>query len=168
MSPGGAFGNDIVWIPVDTRSDADVYAEYAVALTRYATGLVGPADAPDVVSEAVIRLMASPVWKEASNRRALLYRAVLFEARSMQRSAIRRRRREIAAFDPGVGGQPDPMPEVWNAFARLSPQQRSVIFLTYWEDLDPASIGALLAVSEGTVRKQLARARRRLREVLSD
>ncbi len=50
--------------------------------------------------------------------------------------------------------------------AALSPQQRAVVFLTYWEDLEARSVADLLGVSEGTVRKQLGRARIRLREVL--
>ncbi len=50
--------------------------------------------------------------------------------------------------------------------AVLSPQQRAAVFLTYWEDLDVRSVAELLGVSEGSVRKQLGRARSRLREVL--
>ena len=42
------------------------------------------------------------------------------------------------------------------------------MFLTYWEERTPAQIAALLDVSEGTVRKQLARAREQLRKVISD
>jgi RNA polymerase sigma-70 factor (ECF subfamily) len=61
---------------------------------------------------------------------------------------------------------PELEPEVSAAVAGLSPQQRAVVFLTYWDDLDPRSVGALLGVGEGTVRKQLNRARARLREVL--
>ena len=52
------------------------------------------------------------------------------------------------------------------ALANLSPQQRAVVYLTYWEDLTPAQIAELLEVSEGTVRKQLARAREQLRRIL--
>lgn len=51
--------------------------------------------------------------------------------------------------------------DVHRALAHLTPQQRAVIFLAYWEDLAPPQIAATLAVSEGTVRKQLARARAR-------
>jgi RNA polymerase sigma factor (sigma-70 family) len=54
------------------------------------------------------------------------------------------------------------------ALAVLSLQQRTVVFLTYWADQTPADIAEVLDVSEGTVRKQLARARARLREVLDD
>ena len=50
--------------------------------------------------------------------------------------------------------------------ASLSEQQRAVVFLTYWEDLAPAQVADLLGVSDGTVRKQLARARDQLRRIL--
>ncbi|MEZ5410241.1 MAG: sigma-70 family RNA polymerase sigma factor [Acidimicrobiales bacterium] len=60
----------------------------------------------------------------------------------------------------------DISPEVAATVAALSPQQRAVIFLTYWEDLDVRAVADLLDVSEGTVRRHLARARSKLREVL--
>lgn len=61
---------------------------------------------------------------------------------------------------------PELMPEVARAVAALSPQQRAVVFLTYWDDLDAITVADLLGVSAGTVRKQLGRARGRLRKVL--
>ena len=151
---------------VECRSDAEVYTTYGRALVAFATGLVGPTDAQDVVSNALMRVMSSPVWVEAVNQRALLYRGVVYEARSWRRAAARRRRRDLHAVGPAAAYPPEPQPEVWSAIGRLSPQQRAVVFLTYWEDLDPAGVAELLAVSEGTVRKQLARARERLRKVL--
>jgi DNA-directed RNA polymerase specialized sigma24 family protein len=36
-------------------TDKEVYRKYADDLVRFATGLVGPTDAPDVVSEATLR-----------------------------------------------------------------------------------------------------------------
>jgi RNA polymerase sigma factor (sigma-70 family) len=50
--------------------------------------------------------------------------------------------------------------------ARLSLRQRAVIVLTYWDDLDPAAIAGLLDISDGSVRRHLARGRSRLKEVL--
>jgi RNA polymerase sigma-70 factor, ECF subfamily len=50
---------------------------------------------------------------------------------------------------------------------RLSVQQRAVTYLTYWHDLSPREIARLLSISEGTVKRQLARARSTLREVLA-
>ena len=50
---------------------------------------------------------------------------------------------------------------------KLSPQQRAVVVLTYWQDLTPSAVAELLDVSEGAVRKHLARARKHLRRVLA-
>jgi DNA-directed RNA polymerase specialized sigma24 family protein len=40
------------------------------------------------------------------------------------------------------------------------------VYLTYWEDLDPSRISELLGISDGAVRRHLARARRHLRKTL--
>jgi RNA polymerase sigma-70 factor (ECF subfamily) len=150
---------------VNQRS-VSAYVAHADGLVRFASGLVGPSDAQDVVSDAMARLMGSRVWPEAENPKALTYRAVLYEARMFVRSQRRRLSREARAAIDGEYEMPNIAPEVSRAVAGLSPQQRAVVFLTYWDDLAPASVAALLGVSEGSVRKQLARARDRLREVL--
>lgn len=62
-------------------------------------------------------------------------------------------------------GSPPSSPVVpWLPSARNSGRS---CFLTYWEDLTPSQIADLLDVGEGSVRKQLARARETLRSVLS-
>jgi len=144
----------------------NVYQKHSSELTRFATGLVGPSDAQDVVADAVTRLITAPVWKEAQNPRVLLYRAVLYEARMFHRARRRRMTREARAATQEAYVMSDIAPEVAMAVSNLSPQQRAVVFLTYWNDLDNRTVAQLLGVSEGTVRKQLGRARERLRRVL--
>ena len=70
---------------IETRHASDLYRDHAIALTRFATVLVGPDDAADVVADAVESLLASGRLVNADYPRALLYRAVLTKARSMQR-----------------------------------------------------------------------------------
>lgn len=144
----------------------DAYDRHAQELTRFATGLVGSSDAQDVVADAMARLMVSRVWGEATNQRALMFRAVLYEARMFHRARKRRLFREARASVRGTYGMPEVEPEVAAAVAGLSPRQRAVVFLTYWDDLDARTVADLLGVSEGTVRRHLGRARERLREVL--
>ena len=148
--------------------DVAVYARHADELTRYATVLVGPHDAPDVVTDAVLAAFASPGWVGVSNRRAYLYRAVLNRALTQRRSEARRSRREAAAAVPVVTAAHEPSIDAHRALSELSPQQRAVVYLTYWDDLTPAQIAVLLDVGEGTVRKQLARARESLRRILDE
>lgn len=155
---------------VDGRPDEQVYAAHAAELVRFATGLVGVHDAPDVVADAYLRVTRSAVWGDARDRRVLWLRAVVFEARSLARSSARRRARELRVAVPVAvdGDQLDAgSSEVTDALDRLSVQQRAVLVLTYWSDLDPAAVAEQLGVSEGSVRKQLARARARMKEALT-
>ena len=145
---------------------SELYRRHADELVRYATVLVGPADAPDVVVDALVAAFASPGWPSVENQRAYLYRAVLNRSLSMRRSDARRVAREerVATSDSVVAGESSV--DAQRALAVLSPQQRAVVYLTYWDDLTPTQVAALLGVSEGTVRKQLARAREQLRRIL--
>ena len=145
---------------------SEVYRRHADELVRYATALVGPADSPDVVVDAVLAAFRSPAWSKVENQRAYLYRAVLNRSLSVRRSDARRVARElrVAGSEPVAAGESSL--DAQRALADLSPQQRAVVYLTYWEDLAPAQVAALLDVSEGTVRKQLARAREQLRRIL--
>lgn len=145
---------------------ARVYEQHARELTRFATGLVGTSDAADVVADAMLRLLPSRVWADAVDHKALMYRAVLNEAKMFHRSRSRRRAREARAVSADSYEMPTIEPEVWAAVSGLTHQQRAVVFLTYWNDLDVTAVARMLGVGEGTVRKQLGRARNRLREVL--
>ena len=166
MSPAEPFRGIVRVVEL---SDAELYEKHADELTRFATGLVGPSDAPDVVSGAVLDCLASSRWHMASNRRAYLYRAVLNEARASRRSSARRRSREEKARERQESTVAEEVrPEIFGAIERLSVRQRAVIVLTYWNDLDPASIANLLDIGEGSVRRHLARARAHLREYLNE
>ncbi len=145
---------------------SEVYRRHADELVRYATALVGPTDAPDVVVDAVVAAFRSPAWSKVENQRAYLYRAVLNRSLSMRRSDARRVARELRVAGNESAAASESSLDAQRALGNLSPQQRAVVYLTYWEDLTPAQVAALLDVSEGTVRKQLARAREQLRRIL--
>ena len=68
--------------------------------------------------------------------------------------------------------QPESVPatevdvDVLAAVDRLSVQQRASVVLTYWEDLSPSEVAFRLGITEGSVKRHLARARSRLKELL--
>ena len=146
-------------------STADVYAEHASALVRFATVLVGRDDAQDVVSAAVLRVLDMD-WALVANRRAYLFKAVANEAKNLQRTEFRRRRRESSVLTDTVAHVPDVYPEVRAAVEQLSERQRAVVYLAYWEDMTDQMIGDHLGISAGSVRRHLGRARHHLRRVL--
>lgn len=152
----------------EVHSEAGLYAEYRNELVRFANSLVGPSDAADAVSDAMVSLLTGGVLAEVENPRALMYRAVLAKARSMQRSGFRRRARERRFAAEMVEEAPELRPDVVQAVVGLSVQQRACVFLVYWEDLTPGQVAVRLGIGEGTVKKYLARARAHLREVLDD
>jgi RNA polymerase sigma-70 factor (ECF subfamily) len=146
-----------------------VYRSYAVELTRYATGLVGPFDAADVVTDACLKAFSSRGWPEVSNRRAYLYRAVLSVANDHHRSTLSRRLREMKTATPETAPHQDVDVDVdvLRAVERLSVQQRAVVLLTYWADLPAEAVADRMGVSTGAVKRHLARARKHLEEWLS-
>lgn len=156
-------------IATGVMNDEQVYRSYCDELTRYATGLVGPFDAPDVVTDACLKAFGTRTWPDVIDRRAYLYRTVLSVANDHHRSTLSRRLREMkTAVRDEV---PDPALsldiEVLDAVDRLSVKQRAAVYLTYWEDLPPDLVAERMGVSIGTVKRHLDRARKRLGELLS-
>ena len=70
---------------------ADLYRAHADELTAFATTMVGPSDAADAVSAAVVAALGAASWAQVENHRAYLYRCVYNEClRVTKRAAIRR------------------------------------------------------------------------------
>jgi len=156
---------------VITDADAEVYGKYADELIRFATGIVGPHDAPDVLSAAVLRTFTSPSWPSVTHQRAYLYRAVLNECRQLERGRRRRVDREDrdARSRPETEmHDPDVEPAVRAAVGALGVRQRAVLVMTYWADLPPEEIAPLLGVSSRTVRRDLDASHRHLKRSLRD
>jgi RNA polymerase sigma factor (sigma-70 family) len=151
---------------VDVR-DEELYEQHAAELIRFATTLVGPSHAEDVVANAVIRSMASRAWPTVAAPRAYLFRAVLNEARSVGRSDRRRIRREQTVAHHETEDAATISVEVRDAMARLSLRERSVLYLSYWHELPIAEVATTLGLSRRSTERALTDARRNLEERLS-
>lgn len=156
----------VTWLVVG-EDDAELYRKYGDELVRFASALVGPTGAEDVVATAVLACFSTSRWPTVTNRRAYLYRAVLNQALKSRRRAEHRlaAEMELAATrdepDPGLGV------DVIRALRQLSMRQRAVMFLTYWEELSAAEAATTLGLSLRTVERELAAGRTRLRRLLS-
>lgn len=146
-------------------TDEELYGKLADRLVRFASTIVGPADAHDVMTDGVLAAFESAKWATVEQRTAYLYRCVLNAGRMHLRASERRRRRERRSTDvhpddrTRAGVVPEPAPEVRRAVAGLSARQRAVVYLTYWEDLDERAVADRLRISVGSVRRHLHRAR---------
>lgn len=139
---------------------------------RFAASLVGPDQADDLVSEAVVSTLQRRSLASLDNPQSYLMRAVLNRARSSyQRSG---RERELlsrvapadSTYESGyelVVGD-----DVLRTVAGLPMQQRAAIYLVYWEDLEPAEAAELIGVRPATLRRYLHLARKKLRRYLDE
>ena len=132
------------------------------ALLRTAYLLTGDHhDAEDLVQSALIK--AVPKWSRIENRPEPYVRQVL--ARESVNRWRRRRWREVTT---------DVIPETMHHdstdrvalledLRRLSPRQRAVLVLRYFDDLTEADTAAALGISVGTVKSHIRDALARLR-----
>ena len=148
-------------------TDVDAaWREHGATLLRYATVLVGPHDAHDVTVNAFLRVTRSPQWSSIRNTRAFLIRAVTNQAHDHHRQQERRWKRDLAAVAAADAPDPESYVDIHRQIAKLTVQQRAVVFLTYWEDMTEPAIAELLCLSAGTVHRNLSRARSNLRKAL--
>ena len=139
-------------------------AEYP-SLLRFAYFVAGDqAAAEDLVQDAFVRLYRSTGRVGEIGFKAYARKTIL----NLQRSRFRHSSREgitarEASSDPDDYALRD---EVWSALLTLSPQQRAVVALRFYEDMKESEIAATLEMSVGAVKKQTDRAMTKLRERL--
>lgn len=135
-------------------------------LLRFAVVVCGNRhNAEDLVQEAFVRCCLAGA-AVSPTLGAYVRRAIV----NLTRSAWRRRTNERVAISRLNHVEHRTAPEersaMWTAILELSPQQRAVIALRYYEDLSEAEIAATLGISPGNVKKHADRARTRLRQIL--
>lgn len=149
--------------------DVELYEKYADELVRFATVLVGPSGAEDLLLDTVATVFTSPRWPSVANKRAYLYRALYNRAANERRATQRRLAREVraAAEAPATLDPPLVDVDVLVALRHLTVRQRAVVHLRYWHDLAAPDVARALDVSLRTVERELAAAQRFLQEHLS-
>lgn len=142
-------------------------AEYE-PLLRFAYFVTGDREAArDAVQDAFIRVWRAGGRVEEEGFPAYARRTIANLGRSRfrrlgaERRALARLPRDRDAADPPSAAV-ETRDEVWTAIKRLSPQQRTIVALRFYEHQTEAQIAATLGVSAGTVKKQLSRAMERL------
>jgi RNA polymerase sigma-70 factor (sigma-E family) len=139
------------------------------ALTRIAYLLAGNShDAEDLVQSALEK--AAVRWRHIDDPEAYLRRAIYTKAVSRWRRTRARPPEMLTDAPPErpVETDHDVRLVLADALRRLTPKQRAVLVLRFYEDRTETEAAALLGVSPGTVKSQTRHALRRMRELAPD
>jgi RNA polymerase sigma-70 factor (ECF subfamily) len=154
---------------LDERAFLELYARTAVALRAYIVRTLGnPTDADDLVQEAYLRLLRTPVpVGDAQALRAYLFRTasnLVVDRHRARKHEAAEAVPERASHDPDAALKLD----VGRLLGRLKPRERQLIWLAHVEGADHTEIASMLGLRYGSVRVLLARARSRLARLLRD
>lgn len=157
---------------VSTQQARESFEEYVAArrtaLLRTAYLLTGQhADAEDLVQMALVK--AVPHWRRICDDPEPYVRRVL--AREATNRWRRRRWREVSSDvlpeTPSEGTDPTDRELLRQALMRLSPRQRAVVVLRYFDDLTEQQTAEVLGIGLGTVKSHGRDAMARLRELIT-
>lgn len=150
-----------------------IYNEYLASISAYALRRTSsPEDAADVVAETFLvawrRLADVPLGSETKLWLYGVARRVLANKRrgDVRRGHLSERLAQelrVRTDPPPLEGAPEGFAE---AFSALSKGDQDLLGLAVWEELDAASIGAILGCSANAVRIRTHRARKRLESAL--
>ncbi|HET8559477.1 MAG TPA: SigE family RNA polymerase sigma factor [Marmoricola sp.] len=152
-----------------TTELAEFVSQRHAALVRRAYLLVGDqAAAEDLVQEALTRTCAAARRRRVGDLEAYTRRVMTNLVISGHRSA-RAQERPLGELDLEAPAGPDRElhDEMWQVLRSLSPQQRTVLVLRYYEGLGEVEIAEALHVTVGTVRQHAARGLRHLRDLVA-
>ena len=156
---------------VSTQQARESFEEYVAgrraALLRTAYLLTGQhADAEDLVQLALVK--AVPHWRRISDDPEPYVRKIL--AREATNRWRRRRWREVSTDvlpeSPEGAADPTDRELLRQALMRLSPRQRAVVVLRYFDDLTEQQTAEVLGIGLGTVKSHGRDAMARLRELV--
>jgi RNA polymerase sigma-70 factor (sigma-E family) len=153
------------------RAFEEFVAESGDALLRLATLLTSDRDlGEDVYQETLHRLAAR--WSRVDNPRAfcrrVMHNIVIDQGRLRRRQVTETRLaeghddRDPRSADPAEAAELRPV--LFSALRTLTPHQREIVVLRYFDDRSENEVAELLGVAPGTVRSTLSRAVAQLRE----
>ena len=137
------------------------------ALRRYVVRRTDPDSVDDVLSDAFLVLWRRLDDVPRDDPLPWCYGVARGCLANSRRASLRRERLAVRLTSVRHDEAPDAA-DVHEALARLSEQDRELVRLWAWEQLQPHEIATVLAITPNAVSIRLHRARRKLAELLDD
>lgn len=148
-----------------------IFERHYETIARYLARRLPPERAAELASETFTRAFAARARFDGSREDALpfLYGIAANLIQRHRRSEVRMLRAYARVRAEPAASPPEPADSraLAGALAALTPDEREVLFLFAWADLEYEQIAHALEIPVGTVRSRLHRARARLRGPLS-
>ena len=142
--------------------------QYGDSILRYAYSyLHNMSDAEEILQDTLLTyLVNKPAFANEAHAKAWLFRV----AGNLSKNRIRYNsyRNHDELMEELVAEEKEDLRFVWEAVSQLPENYREVIHLFYQEGFTTAEIGAILGRREVTVRSDLSRARKKLKEILKE
>lgn len=151
-------------------TDREIYQRVSRDLTRFATALVGPDDAADVVSTVVTRALGRSGGLVAlRDPKTYLMTAVHNEATGLRRQRARRNTFPVA--DPSPNEQAlerhdTATTTITSVVEALPTRQRAAAYLVFYQEHTPTEAAEIMGCRPGTVRRYIHLASEKLRETI--
>jgi RNA polymerase sigma factor (sigma-70 family) len=156
----------IQWVRAAQRGDALAMSRLLDELTPYVGRLCAPialADGPDAAQEALIAVFQNlGGLREPAALYGWVRRIAVREAVRVAQRAARQQPAELAELP--APGSAELAVDVQDVLNRLSPEHRAILMLREVEGLDERSAAEVLAVSAGTAKSRLSRAKSAFRK----
>lgn len=150
---------------MDPMTQAIIERYYASLYRLAYSTCQNQADAEDAVQDAFERyLRRAPEFAEESQRRAWLMTVTVNRCRDL----LRRRRNHVPLDEQIPAQAPECYPELTQALGLLHARDRTILYLTYYEQLTSQEVGQILHMPAASVRTRLARAREKLKSMLGE
>ncbi|MDX1962218.1 MAG: RNA polymerase sigma factor [Pirellulales bacterium] len=169
------------------QGDSGAFTELITRHHEYVCGLarklLATADVDDVVQAAYVAVLTNlPGFRQQSQYRTWLTQIVINQCRQEQRwtrrfwNWLRRAAGQLAQTQtqnsPSAQEGPDAADQTFTqlhaALEQLSPAERELVVLRYFDQHSSAQIGVLLNLTPNTVDSRLSRIRRKLRTLISE
>jgi DNA-directed RNA polymerase specialized sigma24 family protein len=151
---------------LDEATFAGAADVHRAVLLRFAVSLTSPADAEDVVQDALARAWSKRHTFDASRGsvKAWLLAIVADQARRRWRLSAAALR---VSLSDGVAAGPSPVSaDLRRAIESLPPRQREAVVLRHYLDLTVDDVAGVMRCSPGTVKSTLHDAHERLAQLL--
>ncbi|MFI3230307.1 MAG: sigma-70 family RNA polymerase sigma factor [bacterium] len=161
----------MIYLGLEFKTDEEVVREYGEMVYKLAYSKTGTRhDSDDIFQEVFIRYVKKQAeFRDENHRKAWLIRVTINCSNNFFNKALRRKSVELKEVEGEMYQQEDKQElDLYKELQKIPKKYREVIHLYYYEELTTEEISVVLKRRSSTIRTQLTRARKLLKEFIKE